>query len=28
MHHSGTAGAEFLNLPNNAVGELGSKVEI
>jgi len=28
MHHSATAAAEFLNLPNNAVVELGSKVEI
>ncbi|AVO33647.1 potassium transporter Kup [Ottowia oryzae] len=28
MHHSATAAAEFLNLPSNAVVELGSKVEI
>ena len=28
MHHSASAAAEFLNLPNNAVVELGSKVEI
>jgi K+ transporter len=28
MHHSATAAAEFLNLPSNAVVELGSKIEI
>ncbi|MEX1165869.1 MAG: potassium transporter Kup [Hydrogenophaga sp.] len=28
MHHNAGAAAEFLNLPNNAVIELGSKVEI
>ncbi|GAB1385481.1 potassium transporter Kup [Melaminivora sp.] len=28
MHHSATAAAEFLNLPSNAVVELGSVVEI
>jgi len=28
MHHSASAAAEFLNLPSNAVVELGSKVEI
>ncbi|WP_313077572.1 potassium transporter Kup [Melaminivora sp.] len=28
MHHSATAAAEFLNLPSNAVVELGSMVEI
>ena len=28
MHHSATGAAEFLNLPSNAVVELGSKVEI
>ena len=28
MHHSATAAAEYLNLPGNAVVELGSKVEI
>ncbi|MGB6099411.1 MAG: potassium transporter Kup [Comamonas sp.] len=28
MHHSATAAAEYLNLPNNAVVELGSKIEI
>jgi len=28
MHHSASAAAEFLNLPNNAVVELGSKIEI
>jgi KUP system potassium uptake protein len=28
MHHNATAAAEFLNLPNNAVVELGSKIEI
>jgi len=28
MHPSATAAAEYLNLPNNAVVELGSKVEI
>ncbi|MCZ2104797.1 MAG: KUP/HAK/KT family potassium transporter [Comamonadaceae bacterium] len=28
MHQSATAAAEYLNLPNNAVVELGSKVEI
>lgn len=28
MHHNASAAAEFLNLPNNSVVELGSKVEI
>jgi KUP system potassium uptake protein len=28
MHHNAGAAAEFLNLPSNAVIELGSKVEI
>lgn len=28
MHHSASAAAQFLNLPSNAVVELGSKVEI
>ena len=28
MHHNASATAEFLNLPNNAVVELGSKIEI
>jgi KUP system potassium uptake protein len=28
MHHNAGAAAEFLNLPNNAVIELGSKIEI
>jgi len=28
MHHNASAAAEFLNLPNNAVVELGSKIEI
>ena len=28
MHHNASAAAEFLNLPNNAVVELGSKVAI
>ena len=28
MHHSASAAAEFLNLPSNAVVELGSKIEI
>jgi len=28
MHHNATSAAEFLNLPNNEVVELGSKVEI
>ena len=28
MHHNASAAAEFLNLPSNAVIELGSKVEI
>lgn len=28
MHHSASGAAHFLNLPNNAVVELGSKVEI
>ncbi len=28
MHHNASAAADFLNLPNNAVVELGSKVEI
>ncbi len=28
MHHSASGAANFLNLPNNAVVELGSKVEI
>jgi len=28
MHHNATSAAEFLNLPNNQVVELGSKVEI
>ena len=28
MHHNASAAAEFLNLPSNAIVELGSKVEI
>ena len=28
MHHNASAAAEFLSLPNNAVVELGSKIEI
>jgi KUP system potassium uptake protein len=28
MHHNASAAADFLNLPSNAVVELGSKVEI
>jgi KUP system potassium uptake protein len=28
MHHNASAAAEFLNLPTNAVVELGSKIEI
>jgi KUP system potassium uptake protein len=28
MHHNASAAAEFLNLPNNSVVELGSKIEI
>jgi len=28
MHHNASAAAEYLNLPNNAVVELGSKIEI
>ena len=28
MHHNASAAADFLNLPNNSVVELGSKVEI
>ena len=28
MHHNASAAAEFLHLPNNAVVELGSKIEI
>ena len=28
MHHNASAAAEFLKLPNNAVVELGSKIEI
>jgi KUP system potassium uptake protein len=28
MHHNASAAAEFLQLPNNAVVELGSKIEI
>ena len=28
MHHNASAAAQFLNLPNNAVVELGSKIEI
>ena len=28
MHHNAGGAAEFLNLPSNAVVELGSKVEI
>ncbi len=28
MHHNASAAAEFLNLPNSAVVELGSKIEI
>ena len=28
MHHSASTAAEFMNLPSNAVVELGSKVEI
>jgi KUP system potassium uptake protein len=28
MHHNANAAADFLQLPNNAVVEMGSKVEI
>ncbi len=28
MHHNASAAAQFLHLPNNAVIELGSKIEI
>ena len=28
MHHNASAAADFLNLPNNSVVELGSKVTI
>ena len=28
MHHNASSAADFLNLPNNAVVELGSKIEI
>jgi KUP system potassium uptake protein len=28
MHHNASAAADFLKLPNNAVVELGSKIEI
>ena len=28
MHHNASAAADFLNLPNNAVVEMGSKIEI
>ena len=28
MHHNAGAAADFLNLPSNAVIELGSKIEI
>lgn len=28
MHHNAGAAAEFLNLPSNAVVELGGKIEI
>jgi len=28
MHHNASGAAAFLNLPNNAVVELGSKIEI
>ena len=28
MHHNATGAADFLNLPSNAVVELGAKVEI
>lgn len=28
MHHNASSAAEFLQLPNNAVVELGSKIEI
>jgi len=28
MHHNASAAADFLNLPNNSVVELGSKIEI
>jgi KUP system potassium uptake protein len=28
MHHNASAAADFLRLPNNAVVELGSKIEI
>lgn len=28
MHRNASGAAEFLNLPNNAVVELGSKIEI
>jgi KUP system potassium uptake protein len=28
MHHNASGAADYLNLPNNAVVELGSKIEI
>jgi KUP system potassium uptake protein len=28
MHHNASGSADFLNLPNNSVVELGSKIEI
>jgi KUP system potassium uptake protein len=28
IHHKASAAADFLNLPNNSVVELGSKIEI
>jgi len=28
MHHNASSAADFLNLPSNAVVELGSKIEI
>jgi KUP system potassium uptake protein len=28
MHHNASGAADFLHLPNNAVVELGSKIEI
>jgi KUP system potassium uptake protein len=28
MHHNASGAADFLNLPNNSVVELGSKIEI
>ena len=28
MHYNASGGADFLNLPNSAVVELGSKIEI